>query len=84
MDLLADHSPEMCSQIGLDCGSCIHRAAASVANICHGMQPPAVQQIFFQLYTSPGCHPMAQAFGLAYQEYQPEPQRVLTFATAAA
>jgi hypothetical protein len=85
MDLFAETNPESCSQVGLDCGSCIHRSAANVAAICHGLAPSAVQQVFFQLFSSPGCHPMAHAFTLAYQESSvSQKQRVLAFASAAA
>jgi hypothetical protein len=69
MDLLANENwPESCSTLGLDCGTCTRKAASSVASICGGLDPQGVKQIFFQLYSSPGCRPMAQAFELAYQE----------------
>ncbi len=68
MDQFAEHRPETCSTLGLDCGTCIHGAANSIARICHGLESAGVQQIFFQLYPSPGCQPMAQAFELAYHE----------------
>jgi len=86
MDHFTEPNPESCSRIGLDCGSCIQRSAASVAQICGGMEPPALQQVFFQLYSAPGCFPMAQAFAVAYQESSStsHPQRTLAFATAAA
>jgi hypothetical protein len=84
MDLLLENSPESCSNIGLDCGTCIHRSAASVAAICRGLEPAALQQIFFQLYPAPGCHPMAQAFALAYQESSVAQKPALAFASAAA
>lgn len=85
MEHFVEPNPESCSRIGLDCGSCIQRSAASVAQICNGMEAPALQQVFFQLYSSPGCYPMAQAFALAYEECAiVQPQRTLAFATAAA
>ena len=84
MDLFAEPNPESCSNIGLDCGTCIHRSAASVASICHGLESSGIQQVFFKLYASPGCYPMAPAFALAYQESLAEQQPALVFASAAA
>ena len=86
MDLFVEPNPEACSHIGLDCGTCVQRSAASVAKICTGMETPALQQVFFQLYTAPGCYPMAQAFAQAYQESTAgqQQQPALVFASAAA
>ena len=82
MDLLSEHRPETCSTLGLDCGTCIHGTAASIAKICQGLESHGVQQIFIQLYPSPGCQPMAHAFELAYREVSEKPR--LSFASAAA
>jgi hypothetical protein len=84
MDQFTDNRPEICSALGLDCGACIHAAAASLARICHGLESPGVQQIFFQLYPSPGCRPMAQAFELAYHESSNTQRPRVAFASAAA
>ena len=84
MDLLSEHRPETCSTLGLDCGTCVHGAAASIAKICHGLESHGVQQIFIQLYPSPGCQPMAQAFELAYREFSNPEKPRLSFASAAA
>jgi len=84
MDLLLENRPETCSMLGLECRACVRQAAASVAGICVGVDPAGVQQLFFQMFPSPGCRPMAQAFVIAYLALPiPEP-RVLTFASAAA
>ena len=53
MDLLIENSPETCLSLGLDCGTCIHQAAATVAKISR-LEPHGIQQIFLQLYPSPG------------------------------
>ena len=84
MDLLPENSPEICSNIGLDCGTCVHRSASSVAAICRGLDPAGQEQIFFQLYPSPGCHAMAPIFALAYQECSPAEEPARAFASAAA
>ena len=84
MDLFANENcPETCSTLGLDCGSCTRKAASSVASICGGLDPQGLKQVFFQLYSSPGCRPMAQAFELAYQEAT-APIELAALATAAA
>ena len=83
MDLLTDNNPETCSSLGLDCGTCIHQAAATVAKISR-LEPHRVQQIFFQLYPSAGCRPMAHAFELAYRELSNTYKTLVKFTSAAA
>jgi hypothetical protein len=68
MDLFIENQPELCSSVGLDCGSCIQRCASTTAAVCRDLQPSGTRRIFFQLYPSPGCHPMAEAFVRAYQD----------------
>ena len=84
MDQFTEHRPETCSALGLDCGTCIHGAAGSIAQICHALDIRGVQQIFIQLYPSSGCQPMAQAFALAYQELSTAHRPRVSFASAAA
>lgn len=84
MDLWTENRPETCSTLGLDCGSCIHSAAASTARICQGLESHGIQLIFFQLYPSTGCKPMAQAFELAYRESSITQKPLVAFASAAA
>jgi hypothetical protein len=84
MNLMIENSPETCLSLGLDCGTCIHQAAATVAKICRAVEPHGVQQIFFQLYPSPGCHPMAHAFELAFRESSNTLKTVVKFTSAAA
>jgi hypothetical protein len=81
--LVMENRPETCSTLGLECGTCVRKAASSVASICGGLDPQGVRQVFFQLYASPGCRPMAQAFELAYQE-NATPMAISALATAAA
>lgn len=64
--LLGENQPEVCQSLGLECGTCVRKAATSVANVCYGIQPSGLQQIFFQLFPSPGCQPMLPAFEAAY------------------
>ncbi|MBZ5608105.1 MAG: hypothetical protein LAP38_07605 [Acidobacteriia bacterium] len=83
MDLLTENRPETCAALGLKCGACVRDTAASVAGICRGLQTDGIQQIFFQLYSSPGCRPMAQAFEMAYRESSQPVQPMLTLVSAA-
>jgi hypothetical protein len=83
MDLLVENSPETCSSLGLDCGTCIHQAAASLAKIAR-LEPQGIHQIFFQLYPSTGCRPMAHAFELAYRESLNSHTKVVSINSAAA
>jgi hypothetical protein len=66
--LLSENRPETCGALGLECGSCTRRAASSVARICTGLPSHGLQQLFLQLFPSPGCRPMAATFELAYRE----------------
>jgi len=84
MDFLVENKPETCAELGLACRDCVRAAAASVASVCQDMEPVGAQRVFFQLFPSPGCHPMAQAFELAYRESFAAPEPALAFASAAA
>ncbi len=66
MDLFTENGPEFCSSVGLDCGTCIQRCAATTAAVCQDLQPYGAHRVFFELYPSPGCRPMAEAFVQAY------------------
>jgi hypothetical protein len=84
MDLVFENSPQACTALGLDCGTCIHQAAASVAAVCQALDSIGVQQIFFQIFTSPACRPMAHAFALAYEEASSAAKPHVAYATAVA
>jgi hypothetical protein len=68
MDFATENQPETCSSLGLDCGTCIERCASTTAAICPSLQPGGVHRMFFQLYPSQGCQPMAHAFMRAYHD----------------
>jgi len=69
MDLLvSENQPETCLNVGLDCGTCMRKAAASVGAICDGLNSQGLMRIFFEMYPSQGCHPMAPVFESAYRE----------------
>ena len=84
MDLwLTENRPETCAALGLDCGTCMRKSAASVACICTGLESQGIQQLFLQLYPSIGCRPMASAFELAYRESSGVAMPVLASVAAA-
>lgn len=66
MDQLTENRPETCASLGLECSACVRQSAATVAALCRDMEPAGLHQIFVQLFPSPGCRPMAQAFQLSY------------------
>jgi hypothetical protein len=68
MELFLENRPETCSNLGLDCGTCIQRCASTTAAICQDLLSSGAHRIFLQLYPSTACHPMAEAFVRAYQE----------------
>ncbi len=69
MDLIfQENRPDACLAVGLDCRTCIQRSAASLAQICHGLETPALHSIFRQMYPSAGCGPMVNAFASSYYE----------------
>jgi len=84
MDFVTENRPETCSSLGLDCGTCIQRCAATTASICPDLQPSGAHRMFFQLYASPACHPMAHAFLRAYDEASTPTKRMGIAACASA
>ena len=68
MDLLNEIGPEFCASVGLDCGSCVQRCAATTAAVCKNLQPYGAERVFFQMYPSTACHHMASAFVEAYRD----------------
>jgi len=81
--LLSENGPEACAALGLECGACTRKAAASVARICVGLQSHGLQQLHLQLYPSAGCRPLASAFEIAYREASGTLSTVLATAAAA-
>jgi len=65
---VTENRPETCSNLGLDCRTCVRHAASSVASICQTIESQGLFQIFLSMYPSAGCHPMALTFEAEYQE----------------
>jgi hypothetical protein len=84
MDLFAENRPETCAGLGLDCGTCVRRCASATAAVCQDLLPSGAHRIFFQLYPSPACHPMAEAFVRAYQDVVTPSMPVMRTARASA
>jgi hypothetical protein len=84
MDLLNEIGPEFCASIGLDCDTCVRRCAATTATVCRNLQPYGAERVFFQLYPSSGCRPMAEAFVRAYQDAVTPKMPVMRAARASA
>jgi hypothetical protein len=84
MDLFLENRPETCSNLGLDCGTCVGRCASTTAAVCQDLQPSGAHRIFLQLYPSPACHPMAEAFVRAYLEAVTPSMPVMRTARASA
>ncbi|HEX5228748.1 MAG TPA: hypothetical protein VFW44_13610 [Bryobacteraceae bacterium] len=83
MDFATENRPETCSNLGLECSACVSRCAATTAAICPDLLPSGVHKMFFQLYPSAGCQPMAFAFQRAY-EAAATPARPMAVAVSAA
>lgn len=84
MDFVIENGPESCSTLGLECSTCVQRCASHTAAICPDLAPAGVHRMFFQLYSSPACHPMAHAFVRAYQDVTTPSKRIAAAASAAA
>ncbi len=57
-----------CREEQLTCYECVAHAAASLATIASEINGSAVRQLFFAMYPSEPCLPMAPAFVQAYQK----------------
>jgi hypothetical protein len=84
MDLFAENRLETCVDLGLDCGTCVQRCASTTAAVCPDLQAYGAHKVFLQLYQSPACHPMAEAFVQAYQEAVTPSMPVMRSARASA
>jgi hypothetical protein len=86
MDFVIENRPDSCSSLGLDCGTCVQRCASTTASICPDLQPAGVHRMFFQLYPSQACHPMASSFARAYHDatIPSKPMGIAVRASAAA
>lgn len=82
--LSTENRPETCLALGLDCNTCMRKAAGSVARICGSLDQSGVQKVFLELFPSSGCRPMASTFEVAYRQTSGFPVAVPATAVAAA
>lgn len=66
--LVTENRPETCSNLGLDCSTCMRKAAMSVASICPGLNAQGLIRIFLDMYPSQACHAMAPVFESSFRE----------------
>ena len=59
-------SPEKCSDVGLSCRQCTENTARELAQVCKGLRPKMVAQLFVQIYPAPACARMHAHFVQAY------------------
>lgn len=66
--LVNDARPDGCLGVGLDCRTCMHRAAANLAAICKVLDGRGLREAFAQIYQHLACGPMFSIFEHAYGE----------------
>jgi len=59
--------PQICTEIGLDCHTCIEGTAQNLARVCKGLRGKMIGQMFVQIYSDPACSPMHAHFAAAYE-----------------
>jgi hypothetical protein len=59
--------PQICTEIGLDCHTCIEGTAKNLAKVCKGLRGKMIGQLFVQIYTDPACSRMHAHFAKAYE-----------------
>lgn len=60
--------PQICTEIGLDCHTCIEGTARNLARVCKGLRGKMIGQLFVQIYTDPACSRMHAHFAAAYED----------------
>jgi len=64
-----DDRPQICSEAGLACETCVSATAHQLAKVCKGLKGKMIGQLFVQIYTEPSCARMhgqfAEAYGIA-------------------
>jgi hypothetical protein len=64
--------PQICTEIGLDCNTCIEGTARNLAKVCKGLRGKMIGQMFVQIYTDPACSRMHAHFAVAYEDASSE------------
>jgi hypothetical protein len=63
-----DTFPQICSDVGLVCESCIAGTARDLASVCKGLQGKMIGQLFVQIHPNSACAPMHKRFAIHYRE----------------
>ena len=63
-----DTSPQICSEVGLVCESCIAGTARDLASVCKGLRGKMIGQLFVQIHPNSACAPMHKRFAARYRE----------------
>jgi hypothetical protein len=59
--------PQICSEAGLACETCVSATAHQLAMVCKGLKGKMIGQLFVQIYTEPSCARMHGQFAEAYR-----------------
>jgi len=60
--------PQICSEVGLSCETCVAGSARELAAVCKGLRGKMLGQLFVQLYPNSACAPMHKRFASRYRE----------------
>ena len=63
-----DTFPQICSDAGLVCESCIAGTARELASVCKGLRGKTIGQLFVQIHPNSACAPMHKRFAMRYRE----------------
>ncbi len=63
-----DTFPQICSDAGLFCESCVAGTARELASVCKGLRGNMIGQLFVQIHPNSACAPMHKRFALRYRE----------------
>ena len=64
----SDNFPQICSEVGLTCETCICETARQLAAVCKGLRGKMIGQLFVQIYPNSACAPMHKRFAAHYKE----------------
>src|SRR3981081_2600354 len=63
-----DTFPQICSEVGLFCESCVAGTASELASVCKGLRGKTIGQLFVQIHPNSACAPMHKRFAVRYRE----------------
>jgi hypothetical protein len=63
-----DSFPQICSEVGVFCESCVSGTARELASVCKGLTGKMMGQLFVQIHPNSACAPMHKRFTMRYRE----------------